>query len=102
MSKDKKYNSVSQSDLKSKLSMTKEAFTDSLRSCDLFFYANTPLKFKGSNKYRTALGGIMTLSISVFMAFYIPEKILDSKDFTFVSMHNVYHNLSEAIGPVSG
>ena len=102
MSKGKEYNAVSQNNLKSKLNMSKEAFTDSLKSFDLFFYTYTPLKFKGSNKYRTALGGIMTICVSVFMAFYIPEKILDSKDFTFVGMHDVYHDLSETIGPVSG
>ena len=102
MRQGKKNNTMTQSNLKSKLNMSKEAFTDSLKSFDLFFYAYTPLKFKGSNKYRTALGGIMTLCVSVFMAFYIPEKILDSKDFTFIGMHDVYHDLSEAIGPVSG
>ena len=47
MSKGKEYNNVSQNNLKSKLNMSKEAFTDSLKSFDLFFYAYTPLKFKG-------------------------------------------------------
>ena len=47
MSKGKEYSTVSQNNLKSKLKMSKEAFTDSLKSFDLFFYAYTPLKFKG-------------------------------------------------------
>ena len=81
--------------------MTKEALVDSLRSCDIFFYTYTPLKFKGSNKYRTTLGGLISLGIAVLMMFYLPDKILTSKDSTYISMYNVYHNLSESIGPVT-
>ena len=66
--------------LKSGLVMTKEALADSLKSCDIFFYAYTPLKFKGSNKYHTALGGLISLGIAVFMMFYLPDKILTTKD----------------------
>ena len=84
--------------------MVSHSFTDFVRSCDLFFYAPVQFKYKGSGKYRTVLGGSLSLLVLLIVIFYLPGRMLHflRRDFTFVSSHSVYHNLEDSLGRVSG
>ena len=69
----------------------------------MFFYAPVYLKYKGSGKYRTFLGGVLSLLLVLLLILYIPGKMLQlvGKEAPFVSSHSVYHNLEDSFGRIA-
>ena len=53
-----------------------KSFTGFIRSCDIFFHAPVGLRYKGSGKYKTLLGGVLSLLVVVILAFYLPVMVL--------------------------
>ena len=56
--------------------MVRRSFSDYVRSCDIFFYAPVHFNYKGSPKYRTVLGGALSLTVILILIFYLPGRII--------------------------
>ena len=69
----------------------------------MFFFAPVSFKYKGSSKFQTTLGGVLSLLVMLILLMYIPMKMVQliNHENAFVSSQTVYHNLEEFLGSVS-
>ena len=82
---------------------TKKGFISFIKNCDIFFYAPVYFNYKGSGKYKTVLGGVLSLLLMLTILVYLPLKLLQmvGNDEIFTSTNQVYHNFDEALGQVT-